>query len=80
MIELADVLDRLLQLLIIIEPTANLGDPFTTYAELLRPPARIRHRQHKDMVPFTARAFGTILGMPDGALQQRTAQQLASDR
>jgi hypothetical protein len=54
MIELADVLNRLLQLLIIIEPTANLGDPFTTYAELLRPPARIRHRQHKDMVPFTA--------------------------
>jgi hypothetical protein len=31
MIELADVLDRLLQFLIIFKPAANLGDPLTTH-------------------------------------------------
>jgi hypothetical protein len=31
-------------------------------------------------MPFTARAFWTILGVPDSALQQYPAQQLAADR
>jgi hypothetical protein len=31
MVELADVLDRLLQLLIIVEPAADLGDPLATH-------------------------------------------------
>jgi hypothetical protein len=44
MIELADVLDRLLQLLIIVEPEANLGHPLTTHAELLRAPAYVTVR------------------------------------
>src|SRR5438552_18319146 len=80
MIEFADVLDRLLQLLIIVEPAANLGDPFATHAELLRAPAGVCHGQHEHSVPFAARAFRTALGMSNGTLQQRTAQQLAGGR
>src|SRR6516164_1299195 len=80
MIELADVLDRLLQLLIIVEPATNLGHPLASHAELLRAPASIGHRQHEDLVPLTTGAFRAASGMSDSALQQRPAQQLAGDR
>ncbi|MCK1623182.1 hypothetical protein IVA87_31425 [Bradyrhizobium sp. 147] len=80
MIELADALDRLLQLLIFVEPATNLGDPFVTYAELLRAAAGVCHGEHEHLVPFAARAFRTAFGMSDGALQLRTAQQLAGGR
>ncbi|UPK36655.1 hypothetical protein IVB18_04585 [Bradyrhizobium sp. 186] len=80
MIEFADALDRLLQLLIIVEPATNLGAPFATYAELLRAAAGVCHGEHEHLMPFAARAFRTALAMSDGALQQRTAQQLAGGR
>jgi hypothetical protein len=79
MIELANGLDRPLQLLIVADPPTNLGNTLTTNAELLRAPARISHRQDKHPVPFATRAFRTVFGMSDGALQQRAAQQLAGD-
>ncbi|UPK28008.1 hypothetical protein [Bradyrhizobium sp. 195] len=71
---------RLLQLLIIVEPATNLGDPFATYAELLRAAAGVYHGEHEHLMPFAARAFRTAFGMSDGALQLRTAQQLAGGR
>ena len=71
MIELADVLDRPLQLLIIVEPAANLGDPLATHAELLRAPASVSHGQHEHLMPFAARAFRAALGVSDDAVQQR---------
>jgi hypothetical protein len=37
------------------------------------------HRQNKDLVPFTARAFRASRAMTDRAFQQRAAQQLAGD-
>src|SRR5512145_1525206 len=80
MIELADVLDRLLELLIIVQPAADLGNPFATHAELLGPPAGVADRHKKNPVPFTAGAFRAVFGMPDGALQQRATQQFAGDR
>src|SRR6478736_6810949 len=52
MVELADVLDRPLQLLIIVEPAADLGDPLATHAELLRAPASVSHGQHEDLMPL----------------------------
>src|SRR6478672_8647793 len=61
MVELANVLDRPLQLLIIVEPAADLGDPLATHAELLRAPASISHGQHEHLMPFAARAFGQPL-------------------
>jgi hypothetical protein len=80
MIKLADILDRLLQLLIVVEPAPNLGNPLATDAELLRAPASVAHGQNEHPMPLTAGALRTALGMADGALQQRAAQQFASNR
>src|SRR5215216_1715015 len=80
MVELADRLDRLLQLLIIVEPAANFGNPLATHAELLRASPGVGHRQDEHPVPFTACAFRAVFGVSDGALQQRAAQQLPADR
>src|SRR5436309_2112414 len=79
MIEFAYGLDRLLQFLIIAQPAAHLGNPLAAHAELTRAPSRISHRQHENLVAFAARALRTVLGVSDGALQQRAAQQLAGD-
>jgi hypothetical protein len=58
---------------------AHLGNPLAAHAELTRAVARIRHRQHKNLVAFAARAFRAVFGVPHCALQQRAAQQLAGD-
>jgi hypothetical protein len=79
MIELANGLDRLLQLPIIVQPAANLGDPLPTYAQLMRTPTRISHRQHKHPMTFAARTLRTTAPMTDNALKQRAAQKLAAD-
>src|SRR5258707_8743609 len=80
MVEFADGLDRRLEFLVIAEPAAHLGNPLAADAELTCTAARIRHRQHENLVAFAARAFRAPLAVPDGALQQRAAQQLAGDR
>src|ERR1700758_4267528 len=80
MIELANALDRLLQLPIIGDPAANLTDPLAAHAELLHPPSSVGHRQHEYPMPFTTCTFRAILSMSYRALQQRAAQQFAGDR
>src|SRR5262245_42617769 len=80
MIELADRLDRLLQFLIVVQPAAHFSNALATNTDLARASARIRHRQNKYLVPFTTRALRAALGVSDGALQQRSAQQLAANR
>src|SRR6266545_1296866 len=80
MIELANRLDRLLQLLIIAQPAAHLSNPLAAHTELTRTSSRVGHRQDKYVMSFAARAFRAPLGMSDRALQQGAAQQLASDR
>lgn len=80
MIELADVFNHLLQLLIIVEPAANLGNPLATHAELLRASAGICHGQNEHLVPFATRAFRATFAVPNSALQQRAAQQFAGYR
>ncbi|UPT96259.1 hypothetical protein J4G48_0045760 [Bradyrhizobium barranii subsp. apii] len=80
MVELADVPNRLLRLLIIVEPAADLGDPLAANAELLRAPASVSHGQHEHLMPFAARAFRAAPGVPDSALQQRPTQQFAANR
>jgi len=79
MIEFANALDRLLQLLIIGEPAANLGDALAPHAELPRVSTRIADCQNEDPVSFTARTFWAVLGVVNSALQERAAQQLAGD-
>jgi hypothetical protein len=76
MVELADVLDRPLQLLIIVEPAADRGDPLATHAELLRAPASVSHGQHEDLMPFAARAFRAALGVPDSNNDPRSNSPL----
>jgi hypothetical protein len=71
MIELADALDGPLQLLIIVEPTANFSDARATYAELLRASAGVGHRQNEHLVPLTTCALWAISGVSDRALEQR---------
>src|SRR6476620_6821605 len=72
MIELANGLDRLLQVLIIAQ--------LAPHAELARTSSRVGHRQDKHVMPFATRAFRASFGVADGAFQQRAAQQLAGDR
>src|SRR5215470_11204750 len=79
MIEFANGLDRLPQLLIIDEPAADLVNPLAAHADLTRAVARIRYRQHENLVAFAARAFRTVFRVSDCPLQQRAAQQLAGD-
>ena len=80
MIELANRLDRLLQLVIILQPVTNFGNPLATHAELLRTSTGISRRQNKYLVPLATRAFRAVLAVADSALQQRAAEQLASNR
>ena len=62
MIEFANALDRLLQLLIIGEQAANLGDPLASHAELPCASTAIADCQNEDPVSFTARTFWAVLG------------------
>ena len=77
MIELADCLDRRLQLLVITQPSAYFWNSIPAHAKLARAPSGIAHRQNADLVPFAAGTFRAAFGMPDNTLQQRTAQDLA---
>src|SRR4029077_12608994 len=64
----------------IAEQAANLGDPLASHAELPCASTAIADCQNEDPVSFTARTFWAVLGVADGALQQRAAQQLAGHR
>src|SRR5271154_1523728 len=80
-VELANNLDRLLQLLIAAQPAAHLGHPFAAQAELARGSTRVAHGENRQRMPFAARAFRAALGMiADRPLQQRAAQDLAGHR
>src|ERR1700682_2661568 len=80
MIKLADGLDTVLQLLIIAQPAAHLGNPLAAHAELTRTSSWVGDRQNKHVMPFAACTLRASLGVSDGALQQRAAQQVAGDR
>jgi hypothetical protein len=69
MIELADGFDSLLHFLVIGEPAAHFLDPLTAHADLTRTVARIRHRQHEDLVVFPTRAFWASRAVSGDALQ-----------
>src|SRR6516165_9853851 len=77
-VELANNLDRLLQLLIVAQPAAHLGHPFGAQAELARASTGVAHSENRERVTFAARAFRTSGGMvADRPLEQRAAQDLA---
>src|SRR6516165_1252775 len=77
-VELANNLDRLLQLLIVAQPAAHLGHPFAAQAELARASTRVAHSENRERVTFAARAFRASGGMvADRPLEQRAGQDLA---
>jgi hypothetical protein len=81
MIEFADRLDRLLQLLIIGQPAAHLRNMLGAQAELPRLSTWVAHSENREGVTFAARAFCAALAMvADGSLEQRAAQDLAGHR
>ena len=80
MVEFADGLEAALQLLVIVQPPAHLGNLFAPQAELAGAPTGIAHRQNGNRMPFAARALRAAAGMANPALQQRAAQDVAGDR
>ena len=80
MIEFANGFDRLFQLLIIVQPPADLFNALPTNAELAGPPTRVAHRQNENPMTLAAGTFRTVLGMPYDTLEKRAAQQLTGDR
>jgi hypothetical protein len=70
-VELANNLDRLLQLLIVAQPAAHLGHPFAAQAELARASTGVAHSENRERVTFA----GEILR---GSLLQRTIRNHAT--
>src|ERR1700681_3001330 len=79
MVELADCLKAFLQLLIVIQPAANRRDLLGPQADLPGASASISYGQDRDWVALAARAGRAAATMPDGPLEQGTAQDLAGD-
>ena len=78
MVELADRLEGLFQLLIIVEPAPHFGNQFATQAELACATAGIGDGQNRERVAFAAgalRAFGAMRA--NGPMQKRATQDLA---
>ena len=69
MIELANRLQSLPELLVVVQPVAHFGRLFGPQADLTRAIAGIGDRQHQQTVTLTASALLAIGLMPeDGAL------------
>lgn len=77
MIQLANGFGRFLQLLVIAQPAANLGNQFGTDAELPGTATRIADGQNGLRMSFTTGALGAAAGMTGRALDEGTAQDFA---
>ena len=78
MVELADRLEGLFELFVIVEPAPHLEDQFATQAELACATAGIGDGQNRERVAFAAgalRAFGAMRA--NGPMQKRATQDLA---
>jgi len=80
-IELADLLQRLLEVLVVRQPAAHLRHEFRAQGELARAAAGIGDGENIERVAFTAGALGAIGSMgPNGAIEERAAQDFAGNR
>jgi hypothetical protein len=77
LIELADLLNRRLQFLIIRETTPHLRDLLFTKADLARALAGIADRQDRNGVTFATVALGTAGAVADDAFEQGAAENVA---
>jgi len=80
MIEFANGLDRLLQILVILQPATHFGNAFATHAQLARSSTGISHRQNEDLVTFAALALRTAALVANQPFQEGATQKLAGDR
>src|SRR5262249_33904840 len=81
MVELADLLESVFELLVIVEPAPNFRHQFVAQAELTCATAGIRDGQNRERVAFATGALLAIGLMPEnGALQQRAAQDFTANR
>jgi hypothetical protein len=76
-IQLADGLDGFLQLLVVIQPLANLRNLFAMDAELPVAAAGIADGQNRLRMAFTASAPGTAAGVMRNAIEERATQEFA---
>ena len=77
MIQLADSLDGVLQLLVVAQPLAHLGNLVAMDAELLGAAAGIADGENCLRMSFTTGALGAATGMTRGAFDEGTAQDFA---
>src|SRR6516165_10683396 len=80
MVELADRLQRLPQLVVIAQPAAHFVDLLAAQAELAGAAAGIADAQNPQRVPAAAGADRAAAGMAHGPLEQRAAQDLPGHR
>ena len=81
MVELANGLEALSQLLVVVEPAAHFGHQFAAYAELSGATMSIADGQNENRVSFAACTFRTFGAMAANcALKQRAAEDLAGQR
>ena len=76
LIELADLLNRGLQFLIIRQTTLHLRDLFLTEADLASASAGIADCEDGNGVTFAAVALGTAGAVTDDAFEQRAAENV----
>ena len=77
MVELADLLKRLAQLVVIAQPAAHLVNLSRAEAELPVTAAGVADGQNPQRMPSTIGADRAAAGMTHGPLDQRAAQDLA---
>jgi hypothetical protein len=81
MVELADLLESLFELLVIVEPTSYFAHQFVAQAELTRATAGISDGQNRERVVFATGAhFGNRLYAGKGCAAQQAAQDFTADR
>src|SRR5439155_6628368 len=78
-VELADRLDGLFELLVVAQPPPHLVGLLCPQAELPRLAAGIADSQHRHRMALATGTLGTSAAMPDEPLDQRPAHDLAVD-
>src|SRR6266404_4829175 len=79
-VELADLLERFLELVVIAEPAAHLVNLFAAQAELASTATGVADGQNPQRVPAAAGADRAAAGVAHGPLEQRAAQNLPCHR
>jgi len=79
MVQLADGFQLLLELVVVIQPAAHLGDLFAAEAELARASAGIADGEDRQRMAFAAGTLGATAGVADGTLQEGAAEELGGE-